>query len=1226
MLKTEGVGLQMSIQTWLNFDKEDFEDLRLGVVMNGGVSLAVWIGGVAMEMNRLTRSSAGDGSTYGDLLDIIKSSCRVDVIAGTSAGGINGGFLALAAAYGTELGGLGNLWADKGGLMELLRSPIQGQPPSLLKGDAYFLPELGHAFQSILPAVPNPQPKPPAEVPLDLTITTSVMKGMVREFTDSFGQQITETEHRGRFHFSRDERTDPTKDVFADPQIAEKLALAARSTASFPFAFEASYVPVGEDGPDPLHPRMDGIPNFGASRYVVDGGVLVNQPIGPALEAMVKQAGDRQVRRVLAYVNPVPTILPQLPGELFKDSPALSTVLMDSLVNLPSAQTIGQDLSDLREHNRRARDQRDLQPDLIGDLTDAAQALAPDLFATYQRVRRRRALTKIAESVEQKAPAPKGTAGAWTVEEIVEAFEAEPPVPLKFIPAEMRIPGGIDWDWGLAPLERLCLFGREVLRRALLITPFEMAETRTNLRAKRSELWGLLSTLNSLRQADAAFWSAAGQAPPPPPKDPSARSATLRSWAEKVRENWPPAHSPESEGFSISELGYLGDFMARVLIEALPVVREATAASIDPEEGRDLEALVNSLTKPLSSRPGTAASETPPSDDNLAVRNLLGHVLALEVTYVALTASQPTLEQEIDLVQVSADTPNTFQGPTKASAKLAGVQLGHFGAFYKKSWRVNDWIWGRLDGATRLAEVALGPARLRQLGLGVEDAVALIRHAAGAGPAVTGPDLPPAPSTAASGAPDYLTKRFDDEEQSIRAELNFLSNKQLPLPLKLPVAAGAIARRVQAQILAEELEKLALAIDDDLEAGSGRRRSASSFAARYKAEKANYPEGIPSRKLFALFRDSRVGEERLTEEIGTDLFASTTSRALAVSTSALDIPKMRLGPARAILRSVRGVALMLYSLIYGAAIRGRFSSWAVNAVLATGGALLAISLTTPKQPAIVKALAALIVVAGLAMAALRSKLWTFAVALAVPLLTAVTFIVALGAWQKVERNAGVILLVFGLVLATALLGSIRQPAGTPPLTNFKSGKLQGAVFLVSAAAAVGAFLLGRRWLFPDNRGLQFAFTVRNARKALATGAFQIDSAFWASLVFLAVCWVPLAILIRWSLDRMAPKGKRLAIATGLNFAWLALFSSLIGLAVAGLMYVERRQLGAAHPSQAVRALTPVVAVLGGTRYLFLAAGIVFVILAAVGTLRSRSKDPSGAAPKPAAAGRGAGTG
>jgi Protein of unknown function (DUF3376) len=39
--------------------------------------------------------------------------------------------------------------------------------------------------------------------------------------------------------------------------------------------------------------------------------------------------------------------------------------------------------------------------------------------------------------------------------------------------------------------------------------------------------------------------------------------------------------------------------------------------------------------------------------------------------------------------------------------KLAGTALAHFGAFLDASWRVNDILWGRMDGAQRLLDVLL---------------------------------------------------------------------------------------------------------------------------------------------------------------------------------------------------------------------------------------------------------------------------------------------------------------------------------------------------------------------------------------------------------------------------------------------------------------------------------------------------------------------------------------
>jgi predicted acylesterase/phospholipase RssA len=80
-------------------DDDHDEEVRFAVVLNGGVSLAIWMGGVTYEIDRLTRTWPGADSVYGRLLDLVQARARADVIAGTSAGGINGAFLALGQAY-----------------------------------------------------------------------------------------------------------------------------------------------------------------------------------------------------------------------------------------------------------------------------------------------------------------------------------------------------------------------------------------------------------------------------------------------------------------------------------------------------------------------------------------------------------------------------------------------------------------------------------------------------------------------------------------------------------------------------------------------------------------------------------------------------------------------------------------------------------------------------------------------------------------------------------------------------------------------------------------------------------------------------------------------------------------------------------------------------------------------------------------------------------------------
>ena len=65
----------------------------LAVVLNGGVSLAVWISGVTLELYNLG-VAGGSSDAYYPVLDLLRADARIDVIAGTSAGGLNGAFLA----------------------------------------------------------------------------------------------------------------------------------------------------------------------------------------------------------------------------------------------------------------------------------------------------------------------------------------------------------------------------------------------------------------------------------------------------------------------------------------------------------------------------------------------------------------------------------------------------------------------------------------------------------------------------------------------------------------------------------------------------------------------------------------------------------------------------------------------------------------------------------------------------------------------------------------------------------------------------------------------------------------------------------------------------------------------------------------------------------------------------------------------------------------------------
>ena len=114
------------------------KELRLALICYGGVSLAVYMHGITREIWHLVRASKAylegkpaEGSSekvYRELLQYIeaKSGTRMrvltDIVAGASAGGINGVFLSQAIVTGQSLEPLTDMWL-KNADVEILLDP-----------------------------------------------------------------------------------------------------------------------------------------------------------------------------------------------------------------------------------------------------------------------------------------------------------------------------------------------------------------------------------------------------------------------------------------------------------------------------------------------------------------------------------------------------------------------------------------------------------------------------------------------------------------------------------------------------------------------------------------------------------------------------------------------------------------------------------------------------------------------------------------------------------------------------------------------------------------------------------------------------------------------------------------------------------------------------------------------------------------------------------------------
>jgi patatin-related protein len=277
-------------------------EVRFAVVMYGGVSLAIYINGVAQELLNMVRATApaevnsaipllgtsdkdkaelaGSSGVYRKLGQYLASADEdddwewattadrsnppirtrfvVDVISGTSAGGINGVFLAKALARNQKMGGLKQLWLSEGDLAKLLNDPfsvadlaeegytVQEPRQSLLNSQRMYRKLLEALAQmdesrdsrSVYDIPDGAQGASPLVSELDLFITTTDIEGLPLPMALA-DRVVYERRHRNVFHFrytGSAVSSRPRDDFGArnDPF----LAYAARCTSSFPFAFE----------------------------------------------------------------------------------------------------------------------------------------------------------------------------------------------------------------------------------------------------------------------------------------------------------------------------------------------------------------------------------------------------------------------------------------------------------------------------------------------------------------------------------------------------------------------------------------------------------------------------------------------------------------------------------------------------------------------------------------------------------------------------------------------------------------------------------------------------------------------------------------------------------------------------------------------------------------------------------------------------------------------------
>jgi len=372
------------------------KELRLAVVCYGGSSLAVYMHGVTKEIHRLVRgsalleSSAGHGAeagtaserVYGRLLQELAERHReglrtrvlVDVIAGTSAGGINGICLAKALAHDLSQEGFRDLWFEHGDIDQLLaapgflprrlkvgwvaaralkRAPLRGDLMARWVYDAFAAMDKKEGREPVLPSLL------PARHLLELFVTVTDFYGYGRQVPYADPNPIHDTRHRHLLAFRYG--GDDGRDDFGS-EWNGALTFAARTTSCIPgvfppVSFDQLKKWLGDRRPVDMAKlekrffRLYELAKFPAGwTWFVDGGVLDNKPFGPAVDAIRERPADVEVDRRLLYLEPDP-------GEertaSRQSAPGTAAAAIGGLTGLPRAEPILDDLVEIGVLNER---------------------------------------------------------------------------------------------------------------------------------------------------------------------------------------------------------------------------------------------------------------------------------------------------------------------------------------------------------------------------------------------------------------------------------------------------------------------------------------------------------------------------------------------------------------------------------------------------------------------------------------------------------------------------------------------------------------------------------------------------------------------------------------------------------------------------------------------------------------------------------------------------------
>ncbi len=772
------------------------KELRLALVYFGGVSLAIYMHGVGKEFLKLVRASAalhaitdpaarddaqffdradrGDSEydtepVYFDLLREIGRTLRlrvvVDIIAGASAGGINGTMLARALAHDLPMGGLRDLWLAEADVDRLLApeararkwskrfmspfvwavgasgkfgsilDPEVRQNLALFVRSRWFEPPLDGSHMSELMlrglrTMGEPKDSRASLLPsghsLDLFVTVTDYYGCPQLMPIHDPPVISELEHRHVLHFGY--RRTANGDVASDFELenAPALAFAARATSSFPGVFPPAQIieidnMVAQYGLTWSTRGAFLAHNF--SNYIqigydpvmapfIDGAVLNNKPFREAIRAIAGRPAYRQVDRRLIYIDPDAQVPP---AAVRTRVPGFFTTLKSSLSDLPRTQPIGNELNWVVGFNERVRQQRGIiesaRPQitrLVADTVD--EPLDQPASANQIRTWRERINAQVVQDAgfAYEGYARQKLTSVRTLVSGVIAMLNEAPL---HSPLARAIHAIID-AWATQagatyqPGDRRVL-GIETSGSGEPLPKWVRFLLAFDVDFRKRRLHFLIQGQNRLYETQG------GAANGFDPQNINRLKREFYGCLEVLRQH------EEPQFFSTETRA-----LARKIFAAPPTADEAQRITDYSEKfaarhAEDIEALVERLAAEINLDATTGdidallgnmdATQLSPEIRREVLVNYLGFPFWDLLTFSVTTWRDAGEFQEIKVDRMSPEDSPSLPGFNSGKA-LKGLAIGHFAAFLSRTYRENDYLLGRLHAVDRLIDIVCDSA------------------------------------------------------------------------------------------------------------------------------------------------------------------------------------------------------------------------------------------------------------------------------------------------------------------------------------------------------------------------------------------------------------------------------------------------------------------------------------------------------------------------------------